>query len=122
MLLMRRVVRDSQPGALAPGRARTRANQKYGIRQQDSECLAWSPGPTVMPLIQAHGRQIMNMDTKIGKRISLDIDREEIRCSHSDPKHEFLPADLSLVDRLPFLAPEVRGLLSRIQERTYANM
>ena len=70
----------------------------------------------------AHGRQIMNMDTKVGKRVSFDIDREVIRCSHPDSKQEFLPADLSLDDRLPFLEPEERRLLSRIQERTYANM
>src|SRR5258705_10894522 len=64
----------------------------------------------------------MNMDTKVGKRISWDIDHEVIRCCHSDSTQEFLPAGLSLDDRLPFLEPEERRLLSRIQERTYANM
>lgn len=56
------------------------------------------------------------------RRVRWDIDRDVIRGRRFDPGHHFLPDGLSLVDRLDFLAPTERRLLSQIQGRTYAAM
>jgi hypothetical protein len=56
------------------------------------------------------------------KRIRWDIERDVIRGRRFDFGKTFLPAGLSRVDRLVFLQPSERRLLSQVQGRTYANM
>ncbi|MFT3953728.1 MAG: hypothetical protein QM722_04815 [Piscinibacter sp.] len=56
------------------------------------------------------------------RRVGWEIDRDVIRGRRFDFGHHFLPDGLSLVDRLDFLAPAERRLLSQIQGRTYAAM
>ncbi|KAA1011182.1 hypothetical protein FVF58_17520 [Paraburkholderia panacisoli] len=59
---------------------------------------------------------------ELSRRIRWDIDRDVIRGRHLDPAHKFLPDGLTQVDRLPFLNPAQRLLMSQVQGRTYANM
>jgi hypothetical protein len=56
------------------------------------------------------------------QRIRWDIDRDVIRGRTFDFGQKFLPDDMSMVDRLEFLAAPERRLLSQVQGRTYANM
>jgi hypothetical protein len=56
------------------------------------------------------------------KRIRWDIDDDVIRGRHLDTAKKFLPDGLSLVDKLPFLRPAERRLMSQVQGRTYANV
>ncbi|MFL9911326.1 hypothetical protein [Paraburkholderia sp. RL17-337-BIB-A] len=59
---------------------------------------------------------------EVSRRIRWDIDRDVIRGRQLDPVHKFLPDGLAQVDRLPFLTPAQRLLMSQVQGRTYANM
>jgi len=59
---------------------------------------------------------------EVSKRIRWDIDRDVIRSRKFDFSRKFLPDGLSQVDRLEFLAPNERRLLSQVQGRTYANI
>jgi hypothetical protein len=56
------------------------------------------------------------------KRIRWDIDRDVIRHRAFDFAKKFLPDSLSFVDRVSFLGPNERRLLSQIQGRSYANI
>jgi len=57
---------------------------------------------------------------EVSKRIRWEIDRDVIKGRRFDFEREFLPNGLSQVDRLEFLAPSERRLMSQIQGRTYA--
>ena len=57
---------------------------------------------------------------KASKRVRWDIDADVIRGRDFDFDQAFLPAGLSMVDELPFLAAGERRLLSQVQGRTYA--
>jgi hypothetical protein len=57
---------------------------------------------------------------KASKKARWDIDADVIRQRDFDFDHVFLPAGLSKVDELPFLASAERRLLSQVQGRTYA--
>ena len=59
---------------------------------------------------------------EVSKRIRWDIDRDVIRGRTFDLDKAFMPAGLSLVDELDFLADDERRLLSQVQGRTYANL
>ena len=59
---------------------------------------------------------------EVSKRIRWDIDRDVIRGRTFDLAQKFLPDGLSRIDRLTFLSPAERRLLSQVQGRTYANM
>ena len=54
------------------------------------------------------------------RRVRWDIDRDVIRNRRFDLGKVFLPAGLSLVNELPFMAPGDRRLLSQVQGRSYA--
>ena len=54
------------------------------------------------------------------KRVRWDIDNDVIRRRRFDLEKTFLPAGLSLVNELEFLAPDDRRLLSQVQGRSYA--
>jgi hypothetical protein len=56
------------------------------------------------------------------RRIRWEIDRDVIRGRTFELDRKFLPDGLSMVERLPFLAPAEKRFLSQIQGRTYANM
>lgn len=56
------------------------------------------------------------------KRVRWEIERDVIRDRRFDLRHKFLPDGLTLSDRLDFLSPGERRLISQIQGRTYANM
>jgi hypothetical protein len=57
---------------------------------------------------------------EVSKRIRWEIDRDVIKGRRFDFEREFLPNGLSQIDRLEFLAPSERRLMSQIQGRTYA--
>ena len=57
---------------------------------------------------------------EVSKRIRWEIERDVIKGRRFDFEREFLPGGLSHVDRLAFLAPVERRLMSQIQGRTYA--
>jgi len=57
---------------------------------------------------------------KASKKARWDIDADVIRGRDFDFTQAFLPAGLSKVDELAFLAPQERRLLSQVQGRTYA--
>jgi len=57
---------------------------------------------------------------KASKRVRWEIDADVIRGRDFDFAQSFLPAGLSNVDALPFLAAHERRLLSQVQGRTYA--
>jgi hypothetical protein len=57
---------------------------------------------------------------KASKKVRWDIDADVIRGRDFDFAQSFLPAGLSKVDELPFLAAHERRLLSQVQGRTYA--
>lgn len=59
---------------------------------------------------------------EVSKRINWDIDKDIIRERRFDFSKKFLPDGLSQVERIAFLSPDERRLLSQIQGRTYANM
>jgi hypothetical protein len=59
---------------------------------------------------------------EVSKRIRWDIDSDVIRGRQFDVSKKFLPDGLSKVERLPFLGPEAKRLVSQIQGRTYANI
>ncbi len=59
---------------------------------------------------------------EVSKRVRWEIERDVIRGRRFDDDRKYLPDGLSRVNRLPFLDPAQRRLLSRIQGRTYANM
>jgi hypothetical protein len=59
---------------------------------------------------------------ELSRRVAWDIDRDVIRKREFDFARPFLPAGLSLVDELPFLAPDEARLLSQVQGRTYGNL
>jgi hypothetical protein len=59
---------------------------------------------------------------EVSKRIRWDIDRDVIRHREFDFTKKFLPDGLSFVDRVAFLGPDERRLLSQIQGRSYANI
>lgn len=59
---------------------------------------------------------------EVSKRIRWDIDQDVIRGRRFDFDKKFLPDGLSMVNKLEFLKPEERRILSQIQGRTYANM
>jgi hypothetical protein len=57
---------------------------------------------------------------KASKKVRWDIDADVIRGRDFDFAQTFLPAGLSKVDELAFLAAHERRLLSQVQGRTYA--
>jgi hypothetical protein len=57
---------------------------------------------------------------KASKKVRWDIDADVIRGRDFDFSQTFLPAGLSKVDELAFLAAHERRLLSQVQGRTYA--
>lgn len=57
---------------------------------------------------------------EVSKRIRWEIERDVLKGRAFDFTREFLPSGLSHVDRLGFLAPPERRLMSQIQGRTYA--
>jgi len=59
---------------------------------------------------------------RISKRIRWDIEDDVIRGRTFDPSDTFLPAGLTLVDRMETLSPAERRTMSQIQGRTYANI
>ncbi len=59
---------------------------------------------------------------EVSKRVRWEIERDVIRGRSFAFDQNFLPAGLSLVDELQFLAPAARMALSRVQGRTYANI
>lgn len=59
---------------------------------------------------------------EVSKRVRFDIERDVIRGRRFDFAKKFLPDGLSKIDRLDFLSPEEKRLVSQIQGRTYANM
>ena len=56
------------------------------------------------------------------KRVRWDIERDVIRGRSFDHGKKWMPDGLSKLDRITFLQPEQKRLLSQIQGRTYANM
>ena len=56
------------------------------------------------------------------RRVRWDIDADVIRGRRLDFGQKFLPEGLSQVDRMGFLSPSEKRLLSQIQGRTYANI
>ncbi len=58
----------------------------------------------------------------ISKRVRWDIDRDVIRGRELETSQTFLPAGLSLVDRLDFLSDHEQRFFSHVQGRTYANL
>ncbi|MDJ0699086.1 MAG: hypothetical protein QNJ07_04460 [Woeseiaceae bacterium] len=58
----------------------------------------------------------------ISKRVRWDIDKDVIRGRELDTSQTFLPAGLSLVDKLDFLSERERRFFSQVQGRTYANL
>ncbi|HEY3635520.1 MAG TPA: hypothetical protein VGK95_10755 [Caldimonas sp.] len=59
---------------------------------------------------------------EVSKRVRWEIERDVIRGRSFAFDQNFLPAGLSLVDELQFLAPAARMALSQVQGRTYANV
>jgi len=59
---------------------------------------------------------------EVSKRVRFDIERDVIRGRSFDFGRKFLPDGLSKIDRLDFLGPEEKRLVSQIQGRTYARM
>jgi hypothetical protein len=59
---------------------------------------------------------------EVSKRIRWDIEHDVFRGRGFDFGRKFLPDGLTKVNRLPFLAPAERRLLSQVQGRTYANV
>jgi hypothetical protein len=59
---------------------------------------------------------------EVSKRVRWEIERDVIRGRSFAFDQNFLPAGLSLVDELQFLAPAARMALSQVQGRTYANL
>ena len=57
---------------------------------------------------------------EVSKRIRWEIERDVLKGRGFDFERNFLPDGLSQVDRLEFLAPPERRLMSQIQGRTYA--
>jgi hypothetical protein len=58
----------------------------------------------------------------VSRRVRWEIDRDVIRGRDFDFDRTFLPAGLSLVDRLDFLDTDERRFFSQVQGRTYAWM
>lgn len=58
----------------------------------------------------------------ISKRVRWDIDKDVIRGRELDTSQTFLPAGLSLVDKLGFLSEREQRLFSQVQGRTYTNL
>jgi len=58
----------------------------------------------------------------ISKRVRWDIDKDVIRGRQLDTSQTFLPAGLSLADKLDFLSEHERRFFSQVQGRTYANL
>ena len=58
----------------------------------------------------------------ISKRVRWDIDKDVIRGRALDTSQTFLPAGLSLADKLDFLSESEKLFFSQVQGRTYANM
>ena len=58
----------------------------------------------------------------ISKRVRWDIDKDVIRGRELDTSQTFLPAGLSLVDKLDFLSEREQRFFSQVQGRTYANL
>src|SRR5215510_11357032 len=54
------------------------------------------------------------------RRVRWDIDKDVIRNRRFDLARTFLPASLSLVNELDFMATDDRRLLSQVQGRSYA--
>jgi hypothetical protein len=67
---------------------------------------------------EPHGRYAHCIE--VSKRIRWEIERDVFKGRRFDFEREFLPSGLSHVDRLDFLAPSERRLMSQIQGRTYA--
>ena len=59
---------------------------------------------------------------EVSKRIRWDIERDVIRGRSFDFSKKFLPDGITKIERMPFLTPADRRLMSQIQGRTYANM
>ena len=59
---------------------------------------------------------------QVSKRVRWDIDRDVIRHREFDFTKKFLPDGLSFADRVPFLGPDERRLLSQVQGRSYASI
>lgn len=59
---------------------------------------------------------------KVSKRIRWDIDEDVIRGRVFDVRDHFLPAGLTLVDRMTSLSEDEKRLMSQVQGRTYANV
>jgi len=59
---------------------------------------------------------------EVSRRVRWEIDRDVIRGRDFDFDRTFLPAGLSLVDRLDFLDLDERRFFSQVQGRTYAWM
>jgi len=59
---------------------------------------------------------------EVSRRVRWEIDRDVIRGRDFDFDRTFLPAGLSLVDRLDFLDIDERRFFSQVQGRTYAWM
>ena len=75
---------------------------------------------TTATLAPEHSRYARCIE--VSKRIRWDIDRDVLRQRSFDLEHRFLPDSLSRVERLSFLSPAERRLLSQVQGRTYANL
>lgn len=58
----------------------------------------------------------------ISKRVRWDIDKDVIQGRELDTSQTFLPAGLSLVDKLEFLSEREQRFFSQVQGRTYANL
>jgi hypothetical protein len=78
------------------------------------------PGPRATP--RPIDRSRYGKAVATSKRVRWDIDADVFRGRQLDFSTTFLPAGLSKVGELPFLAPLDRRLMSQIQGRTYANI
>lgn len=74
----------------------------------------------IRPVISTTERYAKTIEAS--KRIRWDIDQDVIRGRSFDTSKPFMPDGLSQLDRLAFLKPRERLLMSQIQGRTYANM
>jgi hypothetical protein len=75
-----------------------------------------------MQTVQEQTTQRYARTIEVSKRVRFEIDRDVIRNRTLDTSKKFLPDGLSRADRLEFLSPAERRLMSQIQGRTYANM
>src|SRR6185369_10343200 len=123
-------LKSSAPGALPP---KASPPERYrhvhaGWRDCVPRCvlriatqkLATGPEETMSAVLknEVPGRYAHCIE--VSKRIRWEIERDVFRGRRFDFECDFLPDGLSQVDRLDFLAPAERRLMSQIQGRTYA--